>query len=766
MRKYIFSLLIFILATSTAYAQPALSDANITGHIKSKKDGEHIPFATIRLLNTQFGASTDATGHYFLKNLPIGEFTIEASCMGYLPQTQHVRIKKDHTIEINFELAEDMLQLEQIVVTSNKSDVKRRNSSSLVNVLGAQTFQMASATCLADGLKFQPGVRVENDCQNCGFTQVRINGLDGHYSQILMNSRPVFSALTGVYGLEQIPANMIDRVEVMRGGGSALFGSSAIGGTINIITKDPTINSAEISNTTMSIGMSSAIDNNITLNASLVTDNQKLGLFIFGQNRIRNAYDHDGDGFSEIPKLRSQTLGARAFMRPSQNTRFTLEYRGTSEFRRGGDNVENPPHTAQIAEQTDHSINSGDASFNYWTDDYKHKINVFASMQDTKRDSYYGSNKDVNAYGKTSDLVAVTGAQYTLNFKNLWFMPAEFVSGLEYNYNYLHDVTLGYNHDVTQRVHIFSGYLQNEWRTDKWGFLVGARIDKHSLINKPIISPRANIRFNPSKNMNFRASYSTGFRSPQAYDEDFHVAVVGGERVITILAPNLKQESSNSFSLSGDFYKNIGNIQTNLLIEGFYTDLRDVFALRKLKDLDGQGNIVSERYNGSGAKVWGVIVEAKVAFSSKFSVQGGVTLQKSEYKKPEKWSENLDVPSETKMFRTPDTYGYVTANYSPLKRLQLSLTSSFTGPMLVQHFESSGTPIDMVKRTSTFADINLKVQYDFSIFNFAHLQLNGGMMNIFNSYQNDFDKGSLRDSKYIYGPTLPRSIFVGLKLSI
>ncbi|RAZ95535.1 TonB-dependent receptor, partial [Klebsiella oxytoca] len=113
---------------------------------------------------------------------------------------------------------------------------------------------------------------VENDCQNCGFTQVRINGLDGHYSQILMNSRPVFSALTGVYGLEQIPANMIDRVEVMRGGGSALFGSSAVGGTINIITKDPMVNSAQIAHTITSIGPSGSFDNNTTLNASVVTD--------------------------------------------------------------------------------------------------------------------------------------------------------------------------------------------------------------------------------------------------------------------------------------------------------------------------------------------------------------------------------------------------------------------------------------------------------------------------------------------------------------
>lgn len=125
-----------------------------------------------------------------------------------------------------------------------------------------------------------------------------------------MNSRPVFSALAGVYGLEHIPANMIDRVEVMRGGGSALFGSSAVGGTINIITKDPLSNSAQVSHTLSSIGITGALDNNTTMNASVVTDNNKAGTFIYGQSRYRDSYDDNKDGFSEVAQIKSQTLGA------------------------------------------------------------------------------------------------------------------------------------------------------------------------------------------------------------------------------------------------------------------------------------------------------------------------------------------------------------------------------------------------------------------------------------------------------------------------
>ena len=765
-RLIILALMLMASVQAMIMGAEHLTDAHIQGHAVEQGTGEHIPFLTVRLLGTNIGTNTDATGHYFLKNIPEGDYEIEISGIGYVPQTRKVKVRKGHTAEVQFELKPDVFQIETVVVTGNKSEVKRRNSSSLVSVVGGQLFDMVGASCLAEGLNFQPGVRVENDCQNCGFTQVRINGLDGHYSQILMNSRPVFSALAGVYGLEQVPANMIERVEVMRGGGSALFGSSAIGGTVNIITRDPLNNTAEGSHMLTSIGNSSSLDNNTTLNASVVSDNQKIGAFVFGQNRVRDGYDHDGDGFTEIAQLKTQTMGLRTFMRTSDFSKLTLEYHGTHEYRRGGDNLDLQPHMAMVAEQTDHNIHAADASFDLWNDDYSNKLNVFAAMQNTRRNSYYGSGMDENAYGRTKDFVAVGGAQFTHSFKRLWFMPSELVAGLEYNHNYLNDVTLGYDHDVTQKVDIYSGYLQNEWRTNRWGFLVGARIDKHSLIDNAIVSPRANIRYNPSERLNFRLSYSTGFRSPQAYDEDFHVAVVGGERVVTVLADGLKEESSQSLSASVDWYATIGGVQTNVLFEAFYTDLADVFALRKLEEFDAKGNQVLERYNGSGATVWGMNLEAKAVWNKHLQMQMGVTYQRSRYKSPEYWSEDERVQPVKRMFRTPDLYGYATLKYNPTKRLTLSLSATYTGSMLVQHLQGSGTDVDVAVETPSFFDANLKLSYDFKVFDYATLQLNGGVQNLFNSYQNDFDRGEMRDSGYIYGPMIPRSLFVGVKVTI
>ena len=758
-------LLIITLTSLISFHNLYSQKSSLSGKVLGSEDKSPIIGCLIKIYELDKQTVTNENGEYYFNGIPYGDYSVEASSMSYIPQKQNIKIDIQNA-ELNFELSPDAFMLEQVVVTSSKTETKRRESSSLVNVISGNTFLNVGACSLADGLDFQPGVRVENDCQNCGFTQVRINGLDGHYSQILMNSRPVFSALAGVYGLEHIPANMIDRVEVMRGGGSALFGSSAIGGTINIITKDPLENSAQVSHTLTSMGISRALDNNTTFNASIVSNNSKAGLFLYGQSRYRDGYDHDNDGFTEVAQLKSQTIGMRSFLRTSNDTKLTVEYHNTREYRRGGDQLDQPPHLAMVAEQVDHDINAAEATYDWWLRDRKDHLSFFAALQNTARKSYYGSNMDPDAYGRTNDIVVTAGTQWTRQISKFWFMPAELVAGLEYSFNRLHDVTIGYGHDILQKVNIYSGYLQNEWKNDTWGFLVGARLDKHSLIQNPIVSPRANIRYNPRKNVNLRLSYSTGFRSPQAYDEDFHVAIVGGERVVTVLAPNLKQESSQSFSVSADLYPTFGSVQTNFLIEGFFTDLRDVFALRQLDGLDENGNAVLERYNGSGARVMGVNLEAKAFFSRHLDVQGGVTLQQSRYKKPEYWSDDPDVAPVKKMFRTPDIYGYFTANWEITHSLKATLNGTATGPMLVQHLVGSGTDVDMAVKTQSFFDASFKLTYTLNLHKSLNLNISGGISNIFNSYQKDFDKGDQRDSGYIYGPTLPRSLDFSIQLNL
>lgn len=750
------------------------TDANVFGHVKDAQTGEHVPFVVIKVKGTTIVTTTDNTGHFFLKNLPEGTLGIEARYLGYSSQTINVTIKKNKSQEVNFTLNPSDTDIDEVVVSANRNETKRSMAPNLVNVIGSKVFDITQSTCLAKGLNFQPGVRTEDDCQNCGFTQVRINGLDGHYSQILVNSRPVFSSLNGVYGLEHIPANMIDRVEVVRGGGSALFGASAIGGTINIITKEPLHNSASFAHNFMSQGGANSFDNVTTGNVSLVTNDNKAGVYAYGQTRTRQGYDYDGDGYTELPELNNQTFGLNSFLRLNPYSKLSLQYHGIHEFRRGGNKLNQAPHEANIAEQVEHNIQGGGLTYDFYSPNEKDRLSAYFSFQTTARKSYYGGigegteeDKETaeKAYGTTHNFTYVAGTQYVHSFDKLLFMPSDLTLGGEYNFDGLKDFIIGYDRHFKQNVRIGSFFFQNEWKNKQWSFLVGGRLDKHNLVDHIIFSPRANLRFNPTENVNLRITYAGGFRAPQAFDEDLHVGVVGGERLVTTLAKNLKEERSNSFSVSADLYHRFGNVQTNLLIEGFYTDLNNVFALRQLSQPDAQGNTVQECYNAYGAKVLGLNIEGKATFTRWFSLQAGVTLQQSHYNEAIAWNDEVPEQKFKKMMRTPNIYGYFAASFTPIKRLTASVTGNYTGSMLVGHAAGSGVDEPVAVNTPNFMEVNMKLAYDFPIYKYINLQVNGGIQNITNAYQKDFDKGWNRDSGYIYGPSLPRSYFVGVKVS-
>lgn len=754
---------LFVAVAAAGDAPRKNTDANLFGHVVDGDTGEHIAYATVFVKGTTFGTTTDASGHYYLRNLPEGEAEIEVRALGYVSASERVTLRSHQSLELNFEVHQSNISMDEVVVSASRSETLRREAPSLVSVLSTDLFEKINAPNLAQGLSFQPGVRVEDDCQNCGFTQVRINGLDGHYSQILVDSHPVFSALTGVYGLEQLPANMIERVEVMRGGGSALYGASAIGGTINVITREPSRSTAQLSHTITSLGCSGSYDNNTMLNASLVGADGRAGVCVFGQSRHRSGYDHDGDGFTELPVINSQSVGMRSFFRTGAYSRITVQYHHIGEYRRGGDCLDLPPHEALVAEQTDHTIDGGSLSFDLSSADRSNRLSSYLSFQNTARKSYYGSHRDPDAYGTTHDITVAAGAQYIHAFERLWFMPAELTLGAEYSFDDLSDRSVGYDIDTEQTVHIGGLYLQNEWKTKRWSVLVGGRLDKHNLVDHAIFSPRVNLRFNPTEQVSLRATYAAGYRAPQAFDEDMHIAIVGGERVRIRLADGLREERSHSLSLSADLYRNFGTVQTNLLVEGFYTMLDDVFALRDVGE-DETGATIRERYNGSGATVGGVNLEGRAIFTRWFELQAGMTWQRSRYEEPEQWSEDPEVPPVRRMFRTPDLYGYFTAAFKPLRRLSVDVTGTCTGEMLVQHMAGSGTERDVAVLTPRFLDMNLRVAYDVKIYKEVTLTLSAGVQNLFNAYQKDFDRGVDRDSGYVYGPSLPRSWFLGAKI--
>lgn len=755
-------MLVLACVSMSSYAVNPIKEGNmIAGHVIVKGTEEGIPFATVMILGTNRGAVSNEEGQFEFRKLAAGKYTLRVQVMGYKTQEKTITVSAEATSVVHFQMEEVSFTTDEVVVSANRNEVSRKAAPVVVNVMSAKLFETVNSTDLAKSLNFQSGLRVENNCQNCGFQQVRINGLEGPYSQILINSRPIISALSGVYGLEQIPVNMIERVEVVRGGGSALFGANAVGGTINIITKDPINNSFQVAST-MSNMNGKSWEQYMGGNVSLVAKDNSYGIALYETYRNRNPYDADGDGFSELGKLNMNTFGMRAYYRPNYFSRINVEYHTTNEFRRGGNKFNLQPHEADITEQTKHIINSGGVSYDrYWGE--KHKMSVYGSVQHTDSNSYYGAQKDMNAYGKTNDLTWVVGGMYVGNMDRCLFAPATFTGGVEYQSNSLHDVMTGYHRDMQQDVRIAGGFVQNEWRLNRWTMLVGARLDKHNLIDHPIFSPRVNFLYKPSDNLQARLTYSTGFRAPQAYDEDLHVTAVGGEGVQIRLADGLREECSNSFSGSVDWSFPMGHWQSNILLEGFYTDLHHVFVLEDIGE-DQNGDKIKERRNGSGAKVYGVNLDAKVAHGREAQLQLGFTVQRSRYNRAEVWtSEGEEEQTTKRMPRTPDYYGYFTFTSAPLKNFDFSLSGTYTGKMIVPHM-AGYIEKSRMEHTPQFMDLNLKLNYTFVLKDHIKMQVNGGVQNIFNSFQKDLDKGEFRDAGYFYGPTQPRTYFVGIKI--
>ncbi len=786
MRKYlkkIVALVLYLFSSAVVLAQE--EQTKITGVVAS---GERtIPYATVSATPGLLKTVTDIDGNYTL-TLPKGAYQLKVVAQGYRTLSQNVEVVKNKDRIINFVLIEDILGLDEVVVSSTRNRVERKKTPVIVSTLKPKLLTATQSITLADGLNYAPGVRVETNCQNCGFTQVRLNGLDGAYTQVLLNSRAVFTSLIGVYGLEQIPTNTIERVEVVRSGGSALFGSNAIAGTVNIITKDPILNTWEVGSN-FSLIDGDALDRVVNFNTSQVSDDLNSGFTLFGVYRNRDSYDNNDDGFTEIVELRNTTIGGKAFFKPSDESRISLNLNAIREYRRGGDRLDLSPQFTDTTEELDHDTFIGGVDYEINSKDYSHKIQLYTSASVTDRDSYYGglgggrTRQDSllanNAFGTTKDLALVYGAQYTKNFKNQDVLTV----GTELTVNDTEDQIPGYNRIIDQRTRTLGGYAQYEWKpTEKFIALLGTRLDNVDSegdftvgdirrvvdVNQTALSPRLTISYKLTNELKFRGGYARGFRAPQAFNEDLHISSVGGEPQFVILSNDLETEFSNAYTASLNYSRTVNLLQLDFLAEGFYTTLENPFAIVSTGAVFENGSILEEVRNGSGADVYGLNFEFGVSPSVKWQFQLGGTVQKNQYDEPQLLFESDGTQGESdisvnEFTRTPDVYGYLNATWTPNETFTINLTGTYTGEMIVPRVVSETGFLEL-NRVTDFFDLNLKFETHFDFNDSFMVTLSGGMKNIFNSYQDDFDIGPLRDSDYIYGPNSPRSVFVGIKL--
>ncbi len=801
--KYAYLFLVLMLTAGIVNAQKTKTDANIVGHVVSHD--EHISYVNIALKGTALGTVTDETGHYRLTNMPEGTFVIVATRIGYKPQEKTITLTSNTTIEVNFALEEDALGLEEVVVSSDRNSKKRGKAPIIVNTISHKQLSLHQSATISDGLSFTTGLRMEANCQNCGFTQLRMNGLEGPYSQILINNRPVYSGLAGVYGLELIPANIIERIEVVRGGGSALYGSNAIAGTVNLILKEPVRNYFQASATTSLAGVGlkqhpkPAGDQNVNFNASVVSDDNKTGFTIYGFVRNRNPFDINLDEFSELTSINNTSAGARFNHRFGSKSKLTIDFLNIRESRRGGNKFDKPPHEADIGEAVDHKLTNGTIEFMRFFRE-QDVLNAYFSGQLIARDSYYGALQSLSDYGYSNGSTFNTGIQY-----NAYFDKLSVLIGMENIYDKLKDEKLGYaDYDnatidsgvwivshteniliVDQSFISYGAFGQAEYSLDKFNFTAGMRYENYLIHGNFInvndntsekrgsaISPRLSMLWALAPDLKYRISYAQGYRAPQIYDEDLHILSSGSRKVIHMNSPDLRQETSRSITTSFDYNARIRNTFFEILIEGFYTRLNDPFANQIKTDAINK-TVTYLRINAEeGAIVKGLNVETEIAPSLYTNFKAGFTWQSSRYETPQEF--------DTREFlRTPSTYGYLTFDTRLKKGFELSLTGNYTGSMLVPHYGIDPLTADQamlealdkgfiiegnrLEHSEPFFDLGAKISYAFNI-NGASLKLLTGVRNIFNSYQREFDMGVYRDPGYIYGPMQPRTVYIGLNI--
>ena len=738
----------------------------ISGRVTS--NGEPVSYADVYIEGSANGTSTDRDGYYSLSISP-GKHTITAYAITYKKLSKNLDPSVETTL--NFNLKEDLQALGEVVVTGTRTVKRSTESAIIVNLINSETLENVQACNLSEGLRFQPGLRVETDCQTCNYTQLRMNGLGGGYSQILINGRPIFSPLTGLYGLEQIPVNMIERIEIVRGGGSALYGSSAIGGTVNVITKIPKSNDYNFSYTYQNI--QGTADHIMSGNATVVSKNRNSGATFFVGKRERETYDHNNDNFSELPELNNTSFGANFYYLPSEDSKLEMSISSINEYRYGGEMVEKAAHLTQQSEERTHNVLMGSVDYQINFNDYKNALIFYFGGQKTDRDHYTGIIPEsaeaievFNAnppYGTSKVTTYQGGTQFNHKLSDFFNGETVLTLGAEYIYDDVYDIIDAYNYKIDQTTRTFGAFLQNDWDiTPSLNFLAGARLDNHNLVDSPIISPRMSLLYKIGENTQLRASWGTGFRAPQAFDTDLHIAFAGGGISRIVLSENLKEERSNSYSASINYDKPTENFIAGFTLEGFYTTLDDAFYLNPIGE-DEFGEMFEKR-NGQGATVKGITLETRLNLKKELQIEAGFTLQSSLYNEPVENIEGLALKRE--FLRTPDDYGYATLTYSPNKKFNSSINLVYTGQMDLMHL--AGAPeqsLDEYFTSPSFTELSIKTGYTFNLKKLnTGLELFGGIKNLTNAYQQNFDSGKNRDSNFVYGPAAPRTIFMGIKL--
>lgn len=528
MKKQLFILLLLILVNTIVYSQTI----TISG-IVSALDGP-IPYSIIEVDSTKL--TTDENGFYSL-SLPFGNHEIRASAFGFNPETQKISADERKNIIINFTLKEKINQLEEVVITGTLKPVSKSESSVPVEIYTPTFFKKNPTPNIFEALQNVNGVRPQLNCNVCNTGDIHINGLEGPYTMVLIDGMPIVSSLSTVYGLSGIPNALIQRIEIVKGPASSLYGSEAVGGLINIITKSPEdapLVSADAYST-------SWLEHNIDLGFKNKVGEKASFLTGINYYNYSNPIDNNSDNFTDVTLQDRLSVFQKWSFKREENRQMNFAIRYFTEDRWGGEMNWTPQFRGGDSLYGENIITKRWELIGKYQLPIKEKISAQFS---------FNLHDQNSAYGTTFYL-----AKQKIGFGQfLWdkrINKHDILTGLALRYTYYDD-----NTPATATIDSLNNpnntflpgvFIQDEINfSPKQKLLLGARYDYNSN-HGTIFTPRVGYKYALNKRNIFRINTGTGFRVVNLFTEE-HAALTGARKII--LEEELKPEQSYNMNLN------------------------------------------------------------------------------------------------------------------------------------------------------------------------------------------------------------------------
>lgn len=674
----------------------------------------------------------------------------------------------------------------QVVSTATRSERLLSEVPIRTEVLRGEDIALRAATDFSRVAELINGLRVESNCQNCNTSEVQLLGLGGAYNQLLFDGAPLMSTLGGVYGLEQIPAAFINRVEVVKGGGSSLYGPGAVAGVVNLIPEQPVRNGGYLQlGTDVQKGEPAwSVDGR----ADLVSEDGRGGLSLVGQWSTQDALDFNGDGYSEIVDKDQKVAGVQGWAALGDDTTLRANYLFTDETRRGGNRLDQPEWLANIAESLDTQYHRGGVHLDHVLSDAA-DFTLGYSFAYIERKSFYGGLGEVETDPASPDFdpaqldPSVPGSaaetafdQYGYTVNPLHYLDSQFnlrrgahalAFGAQYKRESVRDdqrngageTLLRGTRETFSNLGVF---LQDEWTlSERVDVVLGARADKHSALDDAVFSPRVALAWQASDALKLRAGLSTGFRAPEVFSEDLHVDTLGAEPVRIRNVDGLSEERATTAMLGLDWRSAVdGRLSWDATAS--LTELRDTFVLSDIRE--DAGGLYQLRSNARGSQVAGLETNFGWQASDRVQLTTGVAWYRSRFDDAQVVFDDREDGGDTVIashdyLKTPRWSGQAQLTWSPSPLLDAYVGLKYTGRMHVLN-NNTGT----LERSDDFWVVDAGTTWHLGQGD-RHWDLALGVRNLFDQRQGDLETGAGRDSDYVYGPRFARSIYASARFN-